>query len=173
MTIGAISLQFSCVSGPEKHEKCNEIAPIAVLRTLLHKNWERSQYLCNKVRQLVQFRCIFRAFQALKRTKNATKLHQSPYFVLCYIKNGNVPNVYVTKYDDWCNFVAYFALFRPRNAQKMQRNSTNRRTLLHKYWEHSQYLGNKIRRLVQFRCLFHALQGLKSTNNATKLHQSS
>ena len=35
----------------------------------------------NKVRRLVQFRCIFRAFQGLKRTKNATKLHQSSYFV--------------------------------------------------------------------------------------------
>ena len=30
MTSGAISLHFSCVSGPETHEKCNETAPIIV-----------------------------------------------------------------------------------------------------------------------------------------------
>ena len=48
---------------------------------LLHKFWERSQSFCNKVQRFVQFRCIFRAFQALKRTKNATKLHKSLYFV--------------------------------------------------------------------------------------------
>ena len=120
----------------------------------------------------MQFCCIFRAFQGLKSTKNAKKLHQSPYFVLCYIKIGNFPHIYVTKYDDWCNFVSYFALFRPRNAQKLQRNSTNRRTLLHKNWDYSQYLGNKIRRLVQFRWIFRAFQALKRTKNATKLHQS-
>ena len=40
--------------------------------------------------------------------------------------------IYVTKYDDWCNFVAFFVRFKPWNARKMQRNCTNRRTLLHK-----------------------------------------
>ena len=29
--IGAISLHLPCVSGPEKHENCNEIAPITVI----------------------------------------------------------------------------------------------------------------------------------------------
>ena len=33
----------------------------------------------------------------------------------------------------------------------MQRNCTNRRTLLHKFWERSQNFCNKVRRLVQFR----------------------
>ena len=58
--IGAISLHISCVSVPEKHEKCNEIAQI---------------------------------------------------IVFCYIRIGNVPKLYVTKYNDWCNFVAYFVRF--------------------------------------------------------------
>ena len=30
-TICAISLHFSCVSGPETHENCNETGPIVVL----------------------------------------------------------------------------------------------------------------------------------------------
>ena len=60
--IGAISLYFSCVSGPETHEKYTKIAPI---------------------------------------------------IVFCYILNGKVPNLYVTRYNDWCNFVAFFVRFRP------------------------------------------------------------
>ena len=65
--------------GPEMHEKCNEIAPIVVLCYINFGNVPKN--LCIKVRRLVQFRCFFRAFQGLKCTKNATKLHQSSYFV--------------------------------------------------------------------------------------------
>ena len=59
--IGAISVHISCVSVPEKHEKCIEIAPI---------------------------------------------------IVLCYMRIGNVPKIDLTKYYDWCNFVAFFVRFR-------------------------------------------------------------
>ena len=58
--IGAISLQFLCFSGPETHEKFNEIAPI---------------------------------------------------IAPCCIKIWNAPNLYVSKYNDWCNFRAYFVRF--------------------------------------------------------------
>ena len=110
--ICAISLHFSCVSGPESHEKCNEIAQIVVL---------------------------------------------------CYINFGNVPKMYVTKYIDLCNFVAFFVQFRPRNERKKQRNCTNRCTLLHKFWERSQNLCNKVQRFVQFRCIFCEFQALNKT----------
>ena len=70
--ICAILLHFLCVSGPETHEKCNEIAQIVVFVNVP---------IINKVQRFVQFRFLFRAFQALKRTKNATKLHKSLYFV--------------------------------------------------------------------------------------------
>ena len=49
----------------------------------------------------------------------------APIVVFCYINIGNVPKFYVTKYDDWCNFLAFFARFRPRNARKMQGNPPN------------------------------------------------
>ena len=78
--IGAVSLHFMCVSGPETHENCNKQNCLNH-RTLLHKDWECSPSLCRKKQRLVQFRCIFCALQALKRTKIATKLHQSMYFV--------------------------------------------------------------------------------------------
>ena len=67
MTIGAISLHFSCISGPETHEKCKKIAPIVVL---------------------------------------------------CCINFGNVPKIYVTKYDDWCNFLAFFRVSGPEMHEK-------------------------------------------------------
>ena len=115
-------MHFSCVSGPEMHKKCKEVAPIVVL---------------------------------------------------CYINFDTVPKIYVTKYDDWCNFLAFFVHFRASNARKMQRNCTNRRTLLHQFWDRYQNLCNKVRRLVQFPCIFRAFQGLKRTKNATKLHHLS
>ena len=66
--IGAISLHFWCVPGPETHDKCNEIAPIIV--HFLHNVREPLQSLCIKLHRLVQFRFIIRAFQGLN-------LHQS------------------------------------------------------------------------------------------------
>ena len=114
-------MHFSCVSGPETHKKCNEIALIVVL---------------------------------------------------CYINFGSVPKIYVTKYNDLCNFIAFFVRFRVLNARKMQRNCIDRCTLLHKFWERSKILCNKVQRFVQFSCFFRAFQGLKRTKNATKLHKS-
>ena len=59
------ALHFLCVSLTEQHEKCNKFAPIIVLGYIkienkstksttnhcifIHKDWERSQSLCNKV----------------------------------------------------------------------------------------------------------------------------
>ena len=43
----AISLHFSFVSGPEKHKKCNEIAPIGVSDDFQQKDLETLLMLIN------------------------------------------------------------------------------------------------------------------------------
>ena len=37
--------------------------------------------------------------------KNCNEIE--PITVTCYIQIGNVPKLYVTKYNDWCNFAAF------------------------------------------------------------------
>ena len=76
------------------------------------------------------FSCVLRPEAHEKCNETA------PILVLCYIKIANVPNLYVTQYNDWCNFVAYFVRFSaPEKHKKMQRNCTNHFTLLHKELE--------------------------------------
>ena len=68
--IGAISLHFSCVSGPEIHKNCNEIAPITVLSYVKVVNVHNLH-----VNQLVRFR----AKSARKVQRNYTNHYL--YFV--------------------------------------------------------------------------------------------
>ena len=42
----------------------------------------------------------------------------APIVVLCYINIGIVRNIYVTKCDDWCNFVASSVRFSPETHEK-------------------------------------------------------
>ena len=107
--------------------------------TLLLKDWECSRSLCKKKQRLVQFRCIFCGFHALKRKKNCNEI--APINVFCYIKIGN----------------------------KSTKSTTNHCKLLHKDWERSQPFCSKVKRTVQFRCIFRALRSLKRTKSATKL----
>ena len=150
------------------HEKCNQIAPIFVLCYINFGNVPKFMQQSTTIGAIsLHFSCV-----------SGPEMHEkcneiAPIVVLCYINFGNIPKIYLTKYDDWCNFVAFFVHFWPWNARKMQRNCTNRRTLLYKFWERSQNLCNKVRRLGHFRCIFRAFQALKCTKNATKLHQSS
>ena len=58
------------------------------------------------------FSCVLRPEAHEKCNETA------PILVLCYIKIANVPNLYVTQYNDWCNFVAYFVRFSAPEKQK-------------------------------------------------------
>ena len=75
--IGAISLHFSCVSGPETHEKCNEIAPIVVLCYINFGNVPKfyvTKYDDSAIS--LHFLCV----SGPETHENARKLHQSLYF---------------------------------------------------------------------------------------------
>ena len=120
--IGAISLHFSCISGPEMHEKRQ--GNCTNRRTLLHKFWERSQNLCNKVRRLVQFPCICSAFQALKCTKmqgnctnRRTLLHKF------WERSQNFCNKVRRLVEFRCIFRAFQGLKRTKNARKLHQSS--------------------------------------------------
>ena len=102
-------------------------------RTLLHKFWERSLYLGNKVRRLVQFRCIFRAFQALK----CTKMQE--------------------------NFSG------PEMHEKCKENCTNRRTLLHKFWNVPKIYVTKYRRLAAIFLHFSCISGPEMHKKCKKI----
>ena len=66
----------------------------------------------------MQFRCIFRAFQGLKRTKIVRKLHQSSYVLH---KFGNVRKVYVSKYDDSAISLHFLCVSGPETHEKCKK----------------------------------------------------
>ena len=123
--IGADLLHFSCCSGPETHKKGKELAPII---ELFYKNIGNvpNRYVTSTLTSAIslQFSCV----SGPEMQKNCNKI--APFIYLnvsnLYVTNKKricctfgafVPNLYVTKYKDWCNFVAFFVVFRPRNAQ--------------------------------------------------------
>ena len=74
-------------------------------RTLLHKFWERSQNLCKST----TIGAIWLHFLCVSGPETHKKCKEiAPIVVFCYINFGNVPKIYVIKYDDWCNFLAFF-----------------------------------------------------------------
>ena len=166
MTIGAISLHFSCFSGPETHQKCNEIAPIFVVCYINIGNVPN--IYVTKYDDWFKFIAFF--------VSPGPESHQkcneiSPIFELCYINIGNVPNIYVTKYDDWFNFIAFFVNPGPESHQKFSEISP-----IFVLWYIS--IGNVPNIYVTKYddwCNFVAflIKGLERTKNATKLHQSS
>ena len=58
---------------------------------------------------------VFFSIQALKCKKC---IEIAPIIVLFYIQIGNVPNLYVTKYNDWCNFAAILCVSGPEMHEK-------------------------------------------------------
>ena len=91
--IGAISLHFLCVSGPETHEKCKEIAPI--IAPCYIKSWNSPNLYVSKHKDWCNFVAYFVRFSAPEKHKKCNEI--APIIVLCYIRIGNVPNFYVTK----------------------------------------------------------------------------
>ena len=75
------------------------------------------------------------------------------FIVVCYLKVENVPKLYVTKYNDWCNFVAFLCVLCPETHQKCNEIAKfivlfhadwYPCTLLHMDWERSQTICNKV-----------------------------
>ena len=83
MTIVAISLHFSCVSGPETHEKCNEIAPIVVFCYINFGNVPKT-YVTKYDDSAISLH-----FSCVSGSETHEKCNEiAPIVVLCYINLG-------------------------------------------------------------------------------------